>query len=364
MRVYPPQTLVTPLTVVQRERFLPVPGEITVREGERVEPIQVIGRATAPAGFRIVNAARDLGVPASAVPKYLKVKPGQTVKKGDVLAELKGVAALMALLFSTSSRPCRSPLDGTVTDSGGGRILIEAFPREVELRANLYGVVARVIPGWGAAIRVSGALIQGVWGNDQESHGVLKLVVKGRTRPIRARSIDASCHGAILIGGNRVDIAALEKAAELQIRGVITGGILPGALLAAKEAPFPVIVTEGIGTYPMCSRIYRLLAGNDGREVTLDAQFQSRWGAARPEIIIPLPAEPESEEGQPLEEPLTRGDTVRVIRDPHLGLVGTVKAFPAWVRTTTGAQLPAAKVEPDGDDEVVLVPLANLEILR
>lgn len=364
MRVYPPQTIVTPLTVVQRERFLPVPGEITVREGERVEPIQVIGRATAPAGFRIVNAARDLGVPASAVSKYLKVKPGQTVREGEVLAELRGVAALMALLFSTSSRPSRSPLDGTVTDSGGGRILIEAFPREVELRANLYGIVARVIPGWGAVIRVSGALVQGVWGNGQESQGVLKLMVKGRTRPLRARSIDASCHGAILIGGSRVDGEALEKAADLQIRGVITGGILPEALSAAHEAPFPVIVTEGIGDFPMCSRIYRLLSGNDGREATLDARFESRWGATRPEIVIPLPAEPEAEGGRAMDEPLALGDTVRVIRNPNLGLVGTVKAFPAWVRTPTGAQLPAAKVEPDGEDDVVLVPLSNLEILR
>ena len=364
MKVYPPQTIVTPLTVVQRERFLPVPGEITVREGERVEPIQVIGRASAPAGFSIVNAARDLGVPASAVSKFLTVKPGDTVKEGEVLAELRGITALLALLFSTSSRPCRSPLDGTVTDSGGGRILVEAFPREVELRANLYGVVARVLPGWGAIIRVSGALMQGVWGNGQESHGVLKLMVKSRTRPLRARSIDASCHGAILVGGSRVDTEALEKAAELQIRGVVTGGILPEALPAAEEAPFPVIVTEGIGAFPMCSRIYRLLAGNDGREATLNAHFESRWGATRPEIIIPLPAEPEAEGSRPMDKPLAPGDTVRVIRSPHVGLVGTVKSFPAWVRTTTGAQLPAAKIEPDGGEDVVLVPLSNLEILR
>jgi hypothetical protein len=364
MKVYPPQTIVSPLTVVQRERFLPVPGEITVREGERVEPIQVIGRASAPAGFSIVNAARDLGVPASDVSKFLTVKPGETVKEGQVLAELRGISALLALLFSTSSRPCRSPLDGTVTDSGGGRILVEAFPREVELRANLYGVVARVLPGWGAVIRVSGALIQGVWGNDKESHGVLKLLVKSRTRPLRARSIDASCHGAILIGGSRVDTEALEKAAELQIRGVVTGGIPPEALPAAETAPFPIIVTEGIGDFPMCSRIYRLLSGNDGREATLSAHFQSRWGANRPEIIIPLPAEPEEEGGRPVDEPLAPGDTIRVIRNPHLGTVGTVKSFPAWARTTTGAQLPAAKVEPDGGEDVILVPLSNLEILR
>jgi hypothetical protein len=356
--------MMTPLTVVQRGRFLPVPGEIIVREGERVDPIHVIGRANAPAGFRIINVARDLGVHPSAVPKYLKVKPGQTVREGEVLAELRGLSALLALLFSTSSRPSRSPLDGTVTDSGAGRVLIEAFPEEVELRANLYGVVSRVVPEWGVTIRVTGTVVQGMWGNGKESHGILKLLVGDRTEPLRAGSIDASCHGTILIGGSQIDQKVLEKGTELQIRGIVTGGIPPHVLPTAEHVPFPVVVTEGIGVFPMCSRAHRLLATNDGREATLDARFQTHWGARRPEVIVPLPAEPERSGEQAADGALKVGDTVRVTRKPHLGRVGRVVTFPTWTRTATGAQLPGARIETEDDEGTILVPLSNLEILR
>lgn len=364
MLVYPPQTIATPLTVIQRERILPAAGEILVHEGERVDPVQVIGRAYVPAELRIVNVSRDLGVPASRVPKFLRVKPGQEVKKGQVVAELRGVSALLALLFESSARPSRSPLDGVVTDSGGGRLLIEAHPQEVELRANLYGVITRVIPQWGVSIRATGTLVQGVWGNDRDSSGVLKLMVKDPSRPIRSRSVDASSHGAILIGGSRIDEGLLEKATELQVRGVIAGSIDPEALSFAREAAFPVIVTEGIGSYPMSSRIFELLAASDGREAMLDARFQSQWGAVRPEVFVPLPAESEAEPPPTPDEPLEVGDTVRVIRGPYLGTVGTVSALSAWIRTTTGAQFPAAKVKTDTEEEIVLVPLANLEVLH
>jgi hypothetical protein len=364
VRVYPPQTIATPLTVIQRERLLPAPGEILVHEGERVEPVQIIGRAFVPAGAHIVNVARDMGVSPSVAAKYIKVKPGQKVKEGEVVAELRGLAALSTLLLGASARPSRSPLDGTVTDSGGGRLLIEAFPREVELRANLYGVVSRVIPNWGAVIRATGALVQGVWGNGKEGTGVLKVVTRDRVKPIRAKSIDASCRGCVLIGGSRIDESALEKATEIQVRGIISGGITPEALSVAETALFPIIVTEGIGVYPMCSRIYQLLSANDGRETTLNAQYRNLWGAIRPEVLIPLPAEPEQPLDQAAEAPLGVGDSVRVVRAPHLGTVGTVTALPVWVRTVTGAQLQGARIETEADKQSILVPLSNLEVLR
>lgn len=364
MLVYPPQTIATPLTVIQRERLLPAPGEIFVHEGERVEPVQVIGRALVPAELRIVNVSRDLSVPASRVPKYLKVKPGQDVKKGEIVAELRGIPALLTLLFESSARPSRSPLDGIVTDSGGGRLLIEAHPKEVELRANLYGVVTRVIPQWGVSIRATGTLVQGVWGNNQDSSGVLKLMVKDPSRPIRTRSIDASSHGAVLIGGSRIDEGLLEKAGEIQVRGIIAGSLDPEAISFAREAPFPIIITEGFGSYPMSSRIFELLAASDGREAMLNANFRSQWGAVRPEVFVPLPSESEAEPPPAPDAPLKVGDTVRVIRGPYLGLVGTVTNLSAWMRVTTGAQFPAAKVKTETEEEIILVPLANLEILH
>ena len=354
MRVYPPQTSATPLTVMYRRRMLPAPGEILVRENDRVEPVQVIGRVSVPAGFSIVNVAQKMQLAASVVSKHFKVKVGDEVKRGQTLAASRGL----------NPRSCKSPIDGTVTGAGGGRILIEAPAREVEIRANLQGVVSRVIGHRGVVIRATGALIQGAWGNGRQSVGILRLLVKGSDRPITAADINPSCHGMILIGGAEIDQEALERAAEVQVRGIVTGGIDPAQIQSTLDLPFPVVITEGLSPTPMCSRIYRLLSANDGREAVADARFRSHWGVLRPEVIVPLPAEPEREPADDLQHPLEVGDSVRVVRAPHVGSVGRVVALPVWTSTLAGARLPGARIELDDDRETLIVPLLNLEVLR
>ncbi len=277
MRFYPPQTAISPLTLVQRERMLPVAGEILVREGQRVDPVHVIGRATVPGGFRIINVARSLSVSPRAVPRYLKVKVGQEVRRGDVLAARGRL----------SRQVCRAPIDGRVTGSGGGRILIEAPPQVVEVRAEYQGTVARVIPERGVILRVSGALIQAAWGNEQLEMGVLRVMAESREQVLKGRAIDANCRGTLLIGGSYLDESALERGAEIQVRGIIVGSVPPELLTKAIQAPFPVVATEGIGTVPMSSRVFQLLTTHDGREAILDGRFQSRLEVLRPEIIIP-----------------------------------------------------------------------------
>jgi len=354
VKVYPPQTVATPLTVIRRERLLPAPGEVLVQQGQRVEPVDIVARTERSTSFRILNVAHCLGVPASAVRKYLKVKPGDQVKRGQVVASTRGLIRRM----------CRSPIEGTVTGSGGGRLLIEAPAQEVELRANLYGVVAEVVPKWGVVLRTNGVWVQGAWGNGLEGYGVLRVMAEEPDQPLRARQIDASCHGMVLVGGGGLGTEALERATEVQVRGIISGGILPEAVAAVEEVPFPVIATEGIGGVPMCAHIYRLLAANDGREAMLDARFRTHWGVTRPEVIVPLPAAPEREQSFDPAAPLAVGDTVRVLRLPHLGTVGVVEEFPVWARTSAGGRLPAARIRVEGRDDPLVVPLLNLEVLR
>ncbi|HEC35998.1 MAG TPA: hypothetical protein ENI39_05630 [Anaerolineae bacterium] len=358
MRFYLPQTIVSPLTMIRRKRLLPSPGEILVREGERVDPIQVIGHAYLPGGFRIINVAQSLEVPAHVVRRYLKVKTGHEVKRGQVLAARGG----------PGRRTCRSPTDGRVTGSGSGRLLIEAPPQKVEVRAGYYGTVARVIPRRGVVIQAPGALIQGAWGNNQEGVGVLRTMVKTRDEVLRGRTIDASCRGVVLVGGSHLDQAALERAMELQARGIIVGGIPPELLEKTEGLPFPVVATEGIGTIPISAHIFRLLATHDGREVILNGHFQSRWQTLRPEIIIPLPAEPGTNRLQFRGAPLQVGDRVRAVRTPHVGMTGTVLDLPSLaMRTSTGARLPTARVQPEDDSEEIeplLIPVVNLEVLR
>ncbi len=355
MPIYPPQTIVSPLTLVRRERWLPAPGEILVREGERVDPIQVIGRALVPGGFHIVNVARGLGVSPQAVHRYLRVKAGQEVRRGEVLAARGGLGR----------RVCRSPVDGRVAESGGGRILIEASPQELEVRADYYGTVTRVIPERGVILQISGSLIQGAWGNGRLEIGVLHAMTETRDQLLKGRALDASCRGTILLGGAYMDEEALERAVEFQARGIIVGSIPPGLLKKAAQVPCPVIATEGIGTAPMSSRIFQLLSTHNGREAILDGRFQSRWERVWPEIIIPLPAEAGTDRLRPQDTPLQVGDRVRAVRSPNIGLTGTVVDLSERpVRLPTGARTPAIRVQPEGGREPVWIPVPNLEILR
>jgi len=351
---YPFETQVTPLANVRRERVLPVPGDVLVRVGDHVEPTQIVAAADLPGDFHIVPVARLLGVRASRAARYLRVGPGDEVQQGQVIARRRGLAA----------RSVRSPINGVVRASGGGRVLIEAYPIPFELRAYIPGTVSNVIENQGVVIETMGAVIQGAWGTGGESLGVLRCMVKNPDEPLLGKAIDPSCHGMILIGGAGLDEAALEQAEALQVRGIVLGSLPPELVSQVERSPIPIIVTEGIGTVPMSAPIFRLLMTNDGREACISGRFRPRWGVVRPEVVIPLPAETlPSTQTQP-GMPLTVGARVRVVRAPYMGAVGTVVALPAHARSIeTGAKVRGAEVDL-GQETTIYVPLANLELLR
>jgi hypothetical protein len=349
---YPFETQITPLTKVRRERLLPAPGEVLVRTGQRVEPTQAIARTHLPSDFRILPIARLLGVSASQVKRYLRVKPGDEIHKGQVIAK------------QILRRPVNSPIDGLVTASGGGRILIEAQPTLFELNAYIPGTVSNVLNEYGVIVETTGAVIQGVWGAGGESFGVLKCLTKEPKEPLQAKAIDASCHGTILVGGSVLNSATLNKAQEHEVRGIVTGGLPPDLIPLAEQLPFPTVVTEGIGHAPMSTTIFGLITTNDGREASISGKIKPRWGVARPEIVIPLPAETVPPAQTQPGSPLKVGARVRVVRAPYLGAVGTIVALPAHTRRIeTGVRVHVAEVDL-GQKVPVLVPLANLEVLR
>jgi hypothetical protein len=125
---------------------------------------------------------------------------------------------------------------------------------------------------------------------------------------------------------------------------------------------FPILVTDGFGGMAMNSAAYRLLTTNDKREVTVNAEHFDRYNGNRPEVIIPLPVT-----GVPPEpnsyEPFRTGQTVRLRRPPHAGVIGTIAFLPAGLSTLpSGLRAPAAEVKLE-DGETVLVPLVNMEVV-
>ncbi|MCP4537549.1 MAG: hypothetical protein GY832_10415 [Chloroflexi bacterium] len=355
---YPAEVQVTPLTTVRRERVLPVPGEILVSVGDRVEPRQIVAHTELTGDFRIVPVARLLGISTSKTKRYLRIKPGDEVKRGQTIAR-KGYLP---------ARTVKSPINGIIKASGGGRVLIEAPSTPFELFAYINGTVVNVLEPHGLIIETTGAVIQGMWGGGGgsrgENLGIIKCVVTSPDQALRAQNLDLSCRGMILVGGARLSEAVLEQAQELQVGGIVVGGISPELIPQIEQSPLPIVATEGIGTVPMAEPIFRLLTTNDGREASISARVQPRWPIVRPEIIIPLPANTLPASQTQMGEPLTVGTQVRAVRAPYMGAVGQIVMLPEQARRTeTGGKALCAKVDL-GQDTPIFIPLANLEVLR
>jgi hypothetical protein len=352
---YPYEAHVMPLTMIQRERRLPAPGEVMVRNGERVEPTQVVARVHQTHDFRIIDVARALRVPKSQVKRYMLKGIGDTVEADQVLAT-------RGRLFG---RPVRAPAKGAIVAIGNGRVLLEVEPELIEVRAYLKGVVTQVTPGQGVVIEAPGAIVQGTWGCGGEAFGVLRAVADKRDESLRAKHIDVACHGAIVVGGGTIEASALEQAQQLQVRGLIAGS-MDGELRAQAESmPFPIILTEGWGRVPMSEPLFDLLRGQSGREASISAETRVRYGVQRPEVLIPLPVESRPSPPPPPGAPLTVGAKVRVVRPPYLGAVGIVSAIvPQAQRVDSGARVHGVEVDLGGETGTVFVPYVNLELLR
>ena len=343
--------IANPLTIIRTPRRLSHPGTVLMRTGDSVEPAQIVAQAVIPPDFRIVDVAQELDVPLRSANAYFKVERGQAISEGDILASRGGFG----------SRVCQAPISGKVAGVGRGRLLLQAQPQIVRVNALVPGYIVDAEPGEGVVIETVGALIQALWGNGYEAHGVLRMVVREAMHPIRPTHINASSQGAILIGGSTVDGETIQDAGEMRVRGMIVGSVPAGLIPQLREVGFPVIATEGIGTTPMTQEVFDLLQSLDGHEASISGAIGTRWHPTRPYIVIPMP----TQVGQMIraDVPLAIGERVRILRGTHRGRSGTIQEMPArCVQLETGACLPGAAVD-IGEGEPVGVPFVNLERL-
>src|SRR5437868_10569164 len=120
---YPiPQPTIATNILVRRERRLPVPGEVLVKAGQRVEPSDILAQSTLASEPVKVDIAGDLGVSPAAASKRLAVSVGSQVTQGQALAQKRGIGA----------RESKSPVAGTFSSydpaSGIGMISTPAEP--------------------------------------------------------------------------------------------------------------------------------------------------------------------------------------------------------------------------------------------
>ncbi len=343
---------VLPLITIHRERLLPVPGRVTAHVDQKVTPLDVVGEAHYGQRHLLIDVAATFGMAPEAAQRLIKVKSGDLVTEGDPIAQRNGLIP----------QTMRVPVNGRIILVGSGRILMEAGDGVFELRAAIPGRVTRQISDRGVEITFNGALVQGEWGNGQLGLGLLLPIVSKPDEELTINMMDVSLRGSVLLAGYCNDPAALKAAGELPARGMILGSISPALIPLAMQMPYPIVVVDGFGLKRMDGAAFLLLTTNARREVTLNAEPFDRQTGVRPEILIPMPVT----EDPPLPrdgEAFASGQPVRLTRAPNVGGVGILAALlPGLTELPSGLRAAAAEVTLDSG-ELIVVPLANLEVI-
>jgi hypothetical protein len=369
---YTPGLTVTGRTVVRKIRRLPLTGTVLVDVGAVVRAQQVVARTELPGKVTMINLANLLGVMPDEIDPLLVVKPGGAIEKGQLLGEKK---SFLRIFGST----VESPIDGTfesVSKVTGLAVLREA-PSPVEVKAYIDGTVVEVIPNEGVVVESEAALVQGIFGLAGEAHAELVLVGTSPDAVLEPAHLDRSHAGKIVIGGGLTSLAAMRRAIELGIAGVVVGGFayqdvkeLLGydvgvAVTGTEELGTTLVLTEGFGGISMAAATYELLARHVGRAASISGATQIRAGVIRPEVIIPDPIEaPASAEANGHAVGLEIGAPVRVIRAPHFGAIGAVSALPVELqKMPSETMVRVVEVDIKGQGTVV-IPRANVEVIE
>lgn len=340
------------LTSIVRERLLPVSGNVLVRQGQKVSPMDVIAETRWAREHVLLDVARLLRVSPNMADRLIKCKVDERLAASVEVAVGKG-------LFP---RTVRTPREGRVVAVGGGQVLMEVGEAKMELRAGIPGTVIEIIANRGAVIQTAGALVQGVWGNGRIDSGLLVNLSDSADGILTPGKLDISLRGSIILAGMVKDADTLNAAAELPVRGLILSSIFPSLLPKAREMRYPILVTDGFGSLPMNSAAQKLLSTNAKREITVLAEVFDRYTGTKPEAIIPLPIS--SEPPAPREmETFAAGQQVRMRRPPFMGMIGSIVALkPGLSVLPSGLRAPAAEIKLE-NNETVVAPLVNLEVV-
>ncbi len=353
-------------------RVLPIAGDVLVAKGEEVEGRTIVARTFMPGDVTPVNVANLLSAPPAEVPGFMLKKEGDAVAVDEIIARTRGI-------FGMFKAEGRSRVAGTIENISGvtGQVIIRGAPTPVQVQAYLAGTVVEVLPREGVVIESEAALVQGIFGIGGETFGRIRMAGRTPGEELHEDQLSSDRKGAIVIGGARMTASAVRRAQEIGAAAVIAGGIddadlrdllgydLGVAITGSETIGLTLIITEGFGDIAMADRTFRLLASHEGHDAAVNGATQIRAGVMRPEIVIPLPNAGDGDAPRLLGAGLLQiGTPVRVIRDPHFGLIGRVSALPEQPHVlASGSKARVLEVRFDSGESVV-VPRANVELIE
>ena len=363
-------------TTVSKIRRLPIPGDVLVGVGDKVEADTIVARTFIPGAVQVVNIVGPLGIDIWETSKYTLKKVGEEVKKDEPVAKVRD-------FFGLIKRYVYAPCSGTVeiVSDVTGQMLIRESKIPLEIDAYIPGEVVEIMPKEGAIIETPAAFIQGIFGVGGERKGELIMVAKSPDETLTDTGLRPDCKGKIVVGGARVTYEALRKAVQVGVKGIVVGGVsdqdltrflgykIGVAITGQEDIPMTLVVTEGFGDMSMSSRTFSLLKEFDGRYASINGATQIRAGVLRPEIIVPRDEVSEEklscfEDTVSYEKGLLAGTQVRIIREPYFGELGVVSGLPVQLQTIeTESDVRVLEVELT-DGRSVVVPRANVEIIE
>ena len=357
---------------VEKNRRLPIKGEITKQVGDLLKPEDVVAKTDLPGNVQMLKVANVLNIGPMDVPDVMLVGEGDKVNKGQMIAETEG-------LFGFFKSNVKSPIDGTVESISDvtGQIVMREAPIPVEVDAYMSGTVKEIIPDEGVIVEAEAAFIQGIFGIGGESRGTMEILVDNREQELTTDLLNESHKGKIVVGGSFVNLETYKKALSLQIAGIVVGGFnyydleeilgytLGVAITGSEDLVTSLIVTEGFGNIRMGSRTFDLLHKENGKFVSINGATQIRAGVIRPEIVIPLQESeiPETSVHKSDDRGIGEGSLVRIIRAPYFGKMGEVVSLPPELQqmeSETMVRVAEVKI----DSGVLNIPRANLEMVE
>lgn len=355
-------------------RLLPISGDVLVKKGDRVKARDIVAQTFMPGDVTPVNLANLLSVPPAEVPGCLLKREGERVEIGDALARNKGV-------FGFFKTEYKAKVGGTIESVSNvtGQLILRGEPRPIQVAAYLTGEVIEVIPNEGVVIEADVTFVQGIFGIGGEAYGPIKLVCVRPDEELTPNKLSADMRGKIVVGGARMTGDAVRKAIEVGAAALVSGGMddhdlreilgydLGVAVTGSEHIGITLVITEGFGEIAMAERTFKLLKSREGDDAAVNGATQIRAGVMRPEVIIPL----KENELATVKEPkhtagyLQVGTTVRIIRDPYFGQIGTVASLPPELRMLeSGSRARVLEVAFGADKRVVVVPRANVELIE
>jgi len=374
-KAFTPGLTVTARAVYRARRILPIDGTVTVQAGQAVQADTVVAQTFMEGDAFPMKVANLLGANPKDLPGLMLKQVGDAVRKDEPIARSKGIFGMM-------KTEAKSSADGTIesVSDSTGMVIVRGPKQPIEVRAYVAGRVAELLPGEGAVIENTVALVQGIFGIGGEAHGPVAMACKAATEELDADDITAAMCGAVVVGGARMTAAAIAKAKQVGAAAVISGGIddqdlrdflghdIGVAVTGSEKMGITLIVTEGFGSIAMAERTFALLASHAGRTASVNGATQIRAGVMRPEIVIPLEdgrggGGERAAAGGAVAGVLEIGTPVRVIRDPHFGVLGTVSALPEQPAVLGSGSKARVLEVATADGQRLTVPRANVELI-